>query len=746
MSTIAVELHQQVQPGMHPTSGDVKLEQHPASANADQNDTAAAGTNPNQPSKPLRRACDCCRKRKVKCDGLEPCGPCKKASIRCAYLQPPKKKGPKGLRSARVLHALRRIDDTVVNTGNISPTSPLSPSEHHGAWGTGWQQGWSQTSPNGTPMGYAYQPDMTPPGTMPGTVPVYAPPTSMPQSDGTYFPPQQMPPAMPTSMPQGQQQLPQHPPQYQHDAMPQHQQWGTPNSASVSVQSDQGAHHVLSPATTTSETFQSQQHASRLPSDTFQPYIQLFFQHMFPIMPVIDKQVYLDPNLYNSASSCLSSDMYCFLCAICAATIVQLDASIPQPSPISPGKATDDLFAEECLRERKNYDYVESASTLSVMTSFFLFAYYGNHEQHLKAWHCLQECITFSEHLNMDSNDSYTKLPPVEAQWRRRLYWLLFITERAYAVQRRRHCRLHRGVDMPSVFDSEDPQLLTGFVNLANLFSAVDDSFVAAWRGSRRASLCNEDWLQQTQKALDATAQILQQNGEGISETQHMDISVTREWLHVLAWQMGVSNGLIWQETSNGAGGLGLDYPIELARKVVELTTGANRGAIDAHGIGMEQKLSDIAGCLADVLKCTAGDTSNTFYEGKQYLNILLQQLSSIRGKESRYLRPLMSKMEGLMGYEMNNSLPPPDINIDGQQLQWNAMDQLPDINMGRGLSMSGGVDMLRRLSMSGNLGMPGLAMQDNLTMRRPSGRVFNEEETDAMGPWLAVNAHGPGM
>ena len=40
----------------------------------------------------LRRACDCCRKRKVKCDGQEACGPCKKAGIRCAYLQPPKKK------------------------------------------------------------------------------------------------------------------------------------------------------------------------------------------------------------------------------------------------------------------------------------------------------------------------------------------------------------------------------------------------------------------------------------------------------------------------------------------------------------------------------------------------------------------------------------------------------------------------------------------------------------------------------
>lgn len=332
-------------------------------------------------------------------------------------------------------------------------------------------------------------------------------------------------------------------------------------------------HSLRSPVTP--EHFQH----SRLPSENFIPYVRLFFNHMFPIMPVIDHNIYLDPTFYAN-SSIWSPDVYCFLCALCAATIVQLDTSIPQPPPLHPGKANDHLFADECLRERKNYDYIETTSTLSVMTSFFLFCYCGNHEKHAKAWHYLQESITFSENLNMDDEASYDKLDPVEAQWRRRLYWLLFITERAYAVQRRKHTRLTPSVQLPAVFESEDPTLLNGFVNLANLFAAVDDNFVRAWRGSRRQSLCNEAWLAETQKQLDAAALAL----ENVSETQHLDISVTREWLHVLAWQMGVSNGLIW---GRGEGGMRLDYPIELAKKVVEITTGANAQALDSHGIGM---------------------------------------------------------------------------------------------------------------------------------------------------------------
>lgn len=300
---------------------------------------------------------------------------------------------------------------------------------------------------------------------------------------------------------------------------------------------------------------------------------------MFTIMPIIDRKVYLDTSLYDNRNR-LTPDMYCFLCALCAATIVQLDASIPQPSPLHTTRPSDDILAEACLQERRNFDYIEHTSTLSVMTSFFLFAYYGNHENPKKAWHYLQESITFAQWLELDDERGFEKLDPVEGQWRRRLYWLLFVTERAYAIQQRKYTRLRASIQLPLVFEWEEPQALNGFVNLVNLFSAIDDNFISAWRGSRRQSLCNGAWLMSTQQSLDSAALAL----EDITETQHLDISVTREWLHVLAWQMGVSNGLIW---GKGEGGMRLDYPVELARKVVSITSGANSLALDSHGIGM---------------------------------------------------------------------------------------------------------------------------------------------------------------
>ncbi|KAK6003991.1 hypothetical protein QM012_008841 [Aureobasidium pullulans] len=405
----------------------------------------------------------------------------------------------------------------------------------------------------------------------------------------------------------------------------------------------------------------------RIPNQRFLPYMQLFFEHLYFIMPVVNEQVYLDPYLYSSTNY-MPIETYAFLCAICAATIVQLDAAIPvpdmEPLPGRPASAAD-MFIEECLRVRREFDYVGNATTVTVMTSFFVFAYYGNKESSEKAWHYLQESISFIENLDMDDESSMLKLDPLEAQWRRRLYWLLFITERAYSIQRRKNCRLHPTIELPLAFESEDPRLLHGFVNLAHLFSAIDDNFVSIWKGSaRRKALCSEPWLAETQRSLDTVALSL----SDITETARIDISVSREWLHVLAWQMGVSNGLVCDKGQTGTGRL--DYPIELARRTVNITERANPLVLDSHGIGMEQKLSDIAGCLADVLHVSSGDTSDTFAQGRQYLHLMLNKLSMMRGKESRYLRPLVAKAGGILNPQVPRSmavLPPTSRVVRGK-------------------------------------------------------------------------------
>lgn len=54
------------------------------------------------------RACDCCRTRKVRCDGQLPCKGCVASKLQCTYNHVPRKKGPKvGGKSASILNKLR---------------------------------------------------------------------------------------------------------------------------------------------------------------------------------------------------------------------------------------------------------------------------------------------------------------------------------------------------------------------------------------------------------------------------------------------------------------------------------------------------------------------------------------------------------------------------------------------------------------------------------------------------------------
>ncbi|KAK9235244.1 hypothetical protein V1525DRAFT_281299 [Lipomyces kononenkoae] len=48
---------------------------------------------------PLKRACDCCIVRKIRCDGHKPCEQCRCACLACTFLTPRLKRGPKQLRS-----------------------------------------------------------------------------------------------------------------------------------------------------------------------------------------------------------------------------------------------------------------------------------------------------------------------------------------------------------------------------------------------------------------------------------------------------------------------------------------------------------------------------------------------------------------------------------------------------------------------------------------------------------------------
>jgi hypothetical protein len=166
-----------------------------------------------------------------------------------------------------------------------------------------------------------------------------------------------------------------------------------------------------------------------LPPIVLLPFLEMFFNHLFPIMPVLDREVYLNSICHQDS---ISDDKYCLLTAVSAVTIVQLNLPTTFVEHSIPGLSAK-VLVEQCLQARLRYDYIDQPTTSTVLTSFFLFGYYGNLEKHAKARYHLHEAISFAEVVGLDDEMHLSQLGIGEAQWCRRVFWLLFITER-YAV------------------------------------------------------------------------------------------------------------------------------------------------------------------------------------------------------------------------------------------------------------------------------------------------------------------------
>ena len=322
-----------------------------------------------------RRACDGCRLRKIRCDSSQPCSNCRKYSLSCLYLHVPKKSGPRR-KSTKIavpparspekdppsLNVLERSPST---SSGLSSDSRKAPSEDLFSPASNTENAFQSIEALSARNSMSQMP----------TPSLESPPCDLPL-DSLVF-----------------------------NEVP------------------------LIPCTTDSPTMYDafvDTPPTRLPPIVLLPFLEMFFDHLFPIMPVLDRELYLNSICHQDS---ISSDQYCLLTAVSAVTIVQLNLTIAFVEQSIPGLSAG-LLVEQCLQERNRYEYIDEPTTSTVLTSFFLFGYYGNMEKHNKARHHLHEAISFAEVVGLDDETHLSQLSVGEGQWCRRVFWLLFVTER----------------------------------------------------------------------------------------------------------------------------------------------------------------------------------------------------------------------------------------------------------------------------------------------------------------------------
>ncbi|KAK6585395.1 hypothetical protein PZA11_002122 [Diplocarpon coronariae] len=481
-------------------------------------------------SSSVKRACDACHRRKVKCDGINPCRNCSSAQLSCTYHAIPQKKGPKGSR-AKVISELREtqrqstLSSKVANRLNGINSPPCSP--------------------------------------------------------------------------------------------------------------------TLAPT------------LGLLTHDMIKDCIGFFFAHMYPTLPILHRgrleqqAMYADQNI----------DTYCLLTSLCAFMMIQPGMGIPgDPLGLDslPGAnlVSGNLLMEETLRVRKSFDHLESPTPNSLITSFFLFGCYFGLDLHNKAWFHLREATTLAHILNMQKEESYLQLDVVESSRRRRLYWLLFITERAYALQRHRPLSLQATITLPMPTDDpSDAQAhhLNGFIHLVNLFRPFDDGFVALWNKTRTD--CSPAYLSALQKQLnDVLPTYL-----NATENQTADLRTSQQWLRTMVWQLSIQSGCL----SSGGGDptMNFQYPVDIARDLLEMTSQFSRESMDIHGIGLIEKLFDVACSLTDVLALLPPNPDPFLPGPRDYLHDFMTLLSVLRNGDHRFLPLLLAKVHDVLPRLVNPML-----------------------------------------------------------------------------------------
>ncbi|CAI0654960.1 unnamed protein product [Colletotrichum noveboracense] len=355
--------------------------------------------------------------------------------------------------------------------------------------------------------------------------------------------------------------------------------------------------------------------------ETFQPSPQLsihkirqsldtYLTHKYPITPMIDR-ARMEEYIRNFAQ-----------CPGCYGVIVSCCATVAPDRDVSLASAADspelsrqrsycdllepsaDFLVSEVLRSRQFCHLAENQSLAQVQTSFMLHCAHSSPRNDYAAWFYLREAITILQTLRYHEEATYQETTDLSvAREARRAFWVLFVTERAFAIQRHKTLALHSTVDLPHLDPLlADSKILRGFLDLISLFRLFDTEFITAWNSYPErqtvepAKPPDHEQLCQLQRALsNCLADV-----SAYPESQQAELFVTCGWLKTVVWQMCLSVTAL--TSTDYCESMSLGYPLSIARDIVLVLQVLPRRTFAINRVSILEKLSEVGSSLADVL------------------------------------------------------------------------------------------------------------------------------------------------
>ncbi|ORY09611.1 hypothetical protein BCR34DRAFT_486997 [Clohesyomyces aquaticus] len=385
---------------------------------------------------------------------------------------------------------------------------------------------------------------------------------------------------------------------------------------------------------TNSPFSEARREPERISTSSIGHYLDIYQTRGYPIWPVVDTEALLARLLMYPEDM----EAYALGTAVCAATISQFRIDAEPGSPVEGHyRVSSGLFEQEAKRARAAFDHMEHVTTWSLLSSFFLHAYSANVGRMPASTVFLGETITKVHMIGLHKLSHYESMNLEQQQHDLRIYWLVFITERAHSIQQDVPVMLKRAPDLPPLEDLKDGTVTPAFVQLCRLFNILDVTITTDPSSAREALA-----LAQHQLSDDVASQSLN------NEIQRADISMTQQWMRIFLWQhaLRVTN----LASTNEDDEFSFSFPAKVAQNVLKYISSLSRESLEAHGPGMESKLFDIANSLADVMICVPSMNHESHFGigPRDFIHSLSTLLSSFRGGNPAVINILQEKLTTL--------------------------------------------------------------------------------------------------
>nr|AAF14016.1 MAL activator protein [Saccharomyces pastorianus] len=327
----------------------------------------------------------------------------------------------------------------------------------------------------------------------------------------------------------------------------------------------------------------------KVPKKVIEQCLRLYQDNLYVIWPMLSYDD-LHKLLEEKYDDCYT---YCFLVSLSAATLSDLQTEIRSEEGVP---FTGEQLCSLCMLSRQFIDDLSNSDIFRIMTYYCLHRCYAQFADTRTSYRLSCEAIGIIKMGGFHREETYEFLPFGEQQLRRKVYYLLLMTERYYAVYFHVVASLDAIVAPPLPEIVTDPRLsLESFLEVIRVFTVPGKCFFDALRTNCVNDSCTEESLRRIWNELHTVSLAVKPWSYG-----YIDFLFSRHWVRTLAWKLVLHmKGMRMNFLSSASS---THIPVKIARDMLGDTFLTPKNLYDVHGPGIPMKALEIANALVDVV------------------------------------------------------------------------------------------------------------------------------------------------